>query len=276
MPGKRKQEMFGIIGGKDSSSEDGQAFSEHKAILSDPEDEYVKWYPESRKYSRQELCLDGAVNTLGVVLSLVGAPCLILHSRAAGDEWLKTEALLVYSICLCCMLTFSLLFNSFAWSERWFPVVQALDLVGIYFMIAGTYTPVLVQSQCWPLLIIVWSIAGMGCLWQAYCFGIPIKKRPFPLDIVLFMLMGWSLVPFFRRVTPFLSNWSCTVIVVLGVIYTIGAYFNSWQELRYHKPIWHSAVLVATSLTYVICYVEISGGAPIGTEWRYVQAEKWD
>merc|ERR1719231_2140108 len=162
-------------------------------------------------------------------------------------------------------MTFSLLFNTLAWNERWFPLVQALDMAGIYLMIAGTYTPVVVQSECWTLLIIVWSLVFAGLLWQLVSFGVPIKHRACRLDIALFLLMGWSLIPFFGRVTSYLSAWSCKIIVTLGIIYTVGAYFNSWQELHYHKPIWHSAVLVATSLTYVVAYCEIAGGPPIGT-----------
>lgn len=255
--------------------EEAVALAENKVLTANDGD-FLQWYPEGRKYSKQELLADATVNTIGVVLSFIGAPILIWHSRRKGDEALKTEALCVYCLGLCCMTTFSLLFNSLAWNERWFPLLQALDMAGIYMMIAGTYTPVVIQSECWTLLIIVWSLVAAGLLWQVLNYGVPIKHRAYPLDIVLFMLIGWSLLPFYGRVTAYLSSWSCWVIVTLGVIYTVGACFNAWQELPYHKAIWHSAVLVATSLTYVIAYVEIAGGLTIGTEWEYPEHGQWE
>jgi len=258
--GTASKHHYDAEAGEASSGDD-----ETKGLLSDSDaNEYVPWYPCARKYSRRELMADALVLVCGSLFSAVAVPALLVRSVASGNEPLKQVGLAVYCLGLAAMLNFSAAFNRFCWCERWFPVLQLCDMVGIYLMVAGCYTPACFQSHCLVLFGTVWSLAATGVFWQVFNFGVPSAKR-YPVDIILFLVMGWVVVIFRHQVSPYVSDWAVHHVLAFGVIFTVGAGFNSWESLRYHKAIWHMCVLVATILTYLVAYREFAEGLPLGT-----------
>lgn len=225
----------------------------------------IPWYPCARKYSQRELLADAVVLALGSIFSILATPLLLWHAMMHGGEALKQVGLGVYCMGLCSMLNCSLMFNRYCWREDWFSHLQFFDMVGIYFMVAGCYTPACFQSYCFLLFATTWSLAAVGVLWQGCNFGVPSAKR-YPVDITLFLIMGWVIVVFRHQVTPYVSSWAGRHVLSFGIIFTIGAGFNMWESLEFHKAIWHVCVLVGTILTYIVAYREFADGLPLGTK----------
>jgi len=80
----------------------------------------------------------------GLLLSLVGAPVLIVSAVTTGDPW-RIVAASIYAGTLILLYGASTLYHSVR-SDRWKEISQRIDHSAIYFLIAGTYTPFMLIS----------------------------------------------------------------------------------------------------------------------------------
>jgi hemolysin III len=154
-------------------------------------------------------------------------------------------AVLVYSTALLAMLGTSAAYNLWPVSPaKW--VLRRFDHSAIYLMIAGTYTPLLTQIKASydtiGLLIGVWATALIGAGVKLLLPG-----RFDRLSIVLYLLLGWSVVLVYDAVLPALSISAILLLAIGGVLYSAGVAFHVWRSLRFQNAIWHAFVLVAAA-----------------------------
>ena len=134
-------------------------------------------------------------------------------------------------------------------------VLNILDHMAIYFLIAGTYTPFcLVTLRANGHAAVGWTIFGIE--WFAVLVGVLVKvwntgKRQY-LSTAAYIAMGWvaivAIVPLARALHATGLMW----LVLGGVLYTVGCVFYLWKSLPYHHPIWHLFVL-SGSLCHFFC-----------------------
>jgi hemolysin III len=48
------------------------------------------------------------------------------------------------------------------------------------------------------------------------------------------------------------------MIVIGGVLYSIGVVFHVWQRLRFHRAIWHGFVVTAALVHYVAVLTSVT------------------
>ena len=116
-------------------------------------------------------------------------------------------------------------------------------------MIAGTYTPFLVQMKN------VLASAGLGVgVWLSAVIGIALKLalpgRFDRLTVVLFLLLGWSGLIAYDSLVSALPSASLWLLAIGGILYSVGALFHVWRGLRFQNAIWHGFVLLAASCHY--------------------------
>ena len=124
------------------------------------------------------------------------------------------------------------------------------ELVAIFLLIAGTYTPFALVSLRgpwgWTLFGIVWGLAALGIVAKAV-FG---TRWPI-LSTVIYVGMGWVVLvavkPLLASVPPGAIAW----LVAGGIAYTGGVVFYAWTRLRYSHAIWHVFVLAGSVCHYV-------------------------
>jgi channel protein (hemolysin III family) len=139
-------------------------------------------------YDRAEIIADGVVHAIGVCLGLVGAVTIVVI--AVWMERIEVTPILIYVIGLITMLALSAAYNMWPVSPaKW--VLRRFDHSAIYLLIAGTYTPFLVQMKN------VLASVGLGVgVWLSAAIGIALKLalpgRFDRLAVVLFLLLGWS------------------------------------------------------------------------------------
>jgi hemolysin III len=139
--------------------------------------------------------------------------------------------------------------------------LRTLDHIAIYFLIAGTYTPVaaitLRESEGPALLAASWTIAAAG---------IPFKIRwldaPVWVSTGTYLGMGYlalvAVVPLAREVGPGLG-W----LVAGGIAYTVGAIIYAVERPdplpgRFgHHGLWHLLVLAGSAchFTFIVLHV---------------------
>src|SRR5829696_1965302 len=115
-------------------------------------------YP-SWNYSFGEIVADGAVHATGVVLGLVGSVLLVLWAAGSAGT-VELAAVFVYVAGLLAMLGFSAAYNMWRVSPtKW--LLRRFDHSAIYVMIAGTYTPLLLQIKATVATVALLALGGL-------------------------------------------------------------------------------------------------------------------
>jgi hemolysin III len=199
------------------------------------------------RYFKQELA-NALTHGLGAVLSAVGLAFLIAKAqRLGGPEVLAS--FVVYGAAITFLFTASTLYHSFH-RQRTKRALQVADHIGIYLMIAGTYTPFAVVSlrhSHWGLflLLAVWGIAGAGIVFKLFFTG-----RFNLLSTAIYLGMGWLAVVALKPMLAAIPGPGMVLIGAGGLCFTVGVVFYLWKKLVYHHAIWHLFVLAGGACHY--------------------------
>lgn len=201
-----------------------------------------------RKHDFHEILADGIVHGVGLALSLVGVTALIMHAARIGSTGALVAAC-IYGLGLISALAISFTYNMLPPSRlKW--AMRRLDHSAIFILIAATYTPFLQPGLSEPpilaLLVAIWLMAALGVALKCLAPG-----RHDRLAILLYLLIGWSGLIAIGPISAHLPPASLALVLVGGVIYTIGVIFHLWQRLRFQNAIWHGFVVTAASAHYV-------------------------
>jgi channel protein, hemolysin III family len=177
-------------------------------------------------------------HALGIALALLGS--FILLQYEVKQPYLK-GSLLVYSISLVLLFTASTVYHSVQ-NPKVKRKLRILDHISIYYLIAGTYTPVcltvLLPSKGWLLFFLVWGIALFGTILKLFFTG---KLEAFSL--VLYGVMGWLIVIDLPYLLEYMSSTCLLYLSLGGAFYTIGILFYAIKKIPYNHLIWHFFVL---------------------------------
>ncbi len=208
----------------------------------------------SRRLTRWEIGVDGAIHAAAIAAALVGAAALLWIAivRGSADD---IAASAIYATGLLAMLGCSCAYNLARWTRHgnW---LQALDNSAIFIMIAGTYTPftVLHMQGAWSLSLTgaVWAVAAAGILVRL------LNGRLFDrISIGLYLALGWMGLIAFAPLVQALDNATLILLVVGGGLYTIGVVFHLWERLPFQTAIWHTFVVAAAATHYAAVVVSI-------------------
>ncbi|MFP7734902.1 PAQR family membrane homeostasis protein TrhA [Priestia aryabhattai] len=205
-------------------------------------------------FTRGEEIANAITHGIGAVLSIVGLTLLIVLSSLEGTPW-HVISFTIYGVTMLLLYVSSTLVHSFPEGKAK-DLFEIFDHSSIYLFIAGTYTPFLfiaVKGTIgWTLFGIVWGIALAGIVFKAFF----VKKFLF-ISTILYVFMGWMIVFAWDSLTQNIAHQGIVLLVVGGVLYTIGAVFYVWRGFRFHHMIWHIFVLGGTVLHFlaIILYV---------------------
>lgn len=190
--------------------------------------------------------LNSITHLVGSALALVATVVLLFLS--AGTDLLKVVAFSIYGGTLAFLYLASTLYHSLRGRAK--EVFRRLDHIGIYLLIAGTYTPfaivMLGGAWGWSLFAVVWALAIVGIVLEAV-----LRDRAGPVSSVLYLVMGWLAVvavkPFIEAVSLGTLGW----IGAGGVFYTAGFGIMAIKSLRFRHEIWHFFVLGGSACHFV-------------------------
>lgn len=134
-------------------------------------------------------------------------------------------------------------------------VFQVIDHCTIYFMIAGTYTPIALcalrrQSAAsgWVVFGVIWAIAALAVTLTAIDLN---KYKKF--SMICYIGMGWLVVFFWPMTYRAIGKGGALFLVAGGILYTIGAVlYARGKKKAYVHSIFHLFVNAA-SLLHFFC-----------------------
>jgi hemolysin III len=161
----------------------------------------------------------GLIHAGTLPIAMVLGTILIMLSIDRG--WLAITASSVYAASAMALFGVSATYHRFGWGPKAKSVLRRLDHANIFFLIAGTYTPIAVLALDWPqsviLLSLVWSGAILGIVFRVVWISAPRW-----LYVLLYLVLGWAAVMYL----PELFSASIAMVVMVlagGILYSLGA-----------------------------------------------------
>lgn len=206
------------------------------------------------RYTVRERVADGCIHVIGVTASFVALTALLIIG-VESQVTLWVLSLAIYGLALVATFTCSAGYNLVV-RPKLKEVLRRIDHAAIFLMIAGTYTPfVLIKmNNSWGLglLAVVWTMAAIGIAIKLFA-----PRFLDGLSTALYLVQGWAVVAAWEPLMSALPGRVLTLLVVGGVLYTIGVVFHLWERLPYQNAIWHGFVLSAASCHYAAVIVVV-------------------
>jgi hemolysin III len=143
----------------------------------------------------------------------------------ARHQRLKAWSLLVFGISLTFCYAASAVYHAIRLPHELLSPFQRLDHIGIYLLIAGTYTPVawslLRGTWLWGTLTTVWTIAAI-CAARVWYGGV----LPIWVSTLIYLAMGWGSLICYRELARTYSHRTLLPLPLGGLLYSIGALSN--------------------------------------------------
>ena len=185
---------------------------------------------------------------IGIIFGIAALP--VLSALAANNN--NTIAIVgaaIFGFCFLLVFSFSTLYHAFQ-HPRAKKVMHIFDHISIYFLIAGTYTPFLLNYMLnatgITMLCVLWGLTVVGVFFKIFFTG----KFNF-LSTLVYVGMGWILVFSGKQFFAAIPSNVLIMIIIGGGLYSIGVVFYLWQKFYYHHVIWHLFVLSAAICHYV-------------------------
>lgn len=184
----------------------------------------------------------------GAVLACVGAIWLLVLASLSG-EVLKIVSLAIYGVTLVLLYSISTVYHSVRGPRK--KLLQKLDHLSIYLLIAGSYTPfclvTLAGAWGWSLFGVVWALAAIGMLQE-----IKPRSEARVLSIVIYAVMGWIVLVAVKPLLAALGAAGFAWLLAGGVLYTVGiAFFAFDSRVRHFHGIWHLFVMAGSLMHFV-------------------------
>ncbi|MEI4788809.1 hemolysin III family protein [Bacillus sp. FJAT-53060] len=191
-------------------------------------------------FTVKEEIANAVTHGIGVVLSIPAIVFLVLSAVQYGT----ITDIISFSIFGASMLLLylsSTLLHSIQ-HKKTKDVFEILDHSAIYVLIAGTYTPFLLGplkgALGYTLLMIVWALAAGGIVFKIF-----FVKRFIIVSTIVYLLMGWMIIIAIKPLYMQLTAAGFGLLLLGGILYSIGTIFYIWRKIPYHHAIWHSFVL---------------------------------
>ncbi|HBG37717.1 MAG TPA: hemolysin D [Clostridiaceae bacterium] len=199
-------------------------------------------------YTKGEEIANSITHGIGALMSIAALVILIVASAKYGDAW-YIVSFTIFGVSLIILYLFSTLYHSIQ-SPKAKKVLRVFDHSSIFILIAGTYTPytltVLRGPLGWTIFGIEWGLAIVGIVFKAIVLGKHSELEDGKLgkvSTIIYILMGWFVAFSFKRLYIVMPRKSFTMLIAGGIIYTVGAFFYSKDNIPYSHPIWHLFVL---------------------------------
>jgi len=200
------------------------------------------------KETKEEEFWNTLTHFVGLILSLIGLPFLIYYDNALTE--FSVHGILFFEFGLICVYTASTLYH-YTSNVKLKKKFRVFDHISIFYLIAGSYAPVclitLYDGPGVKILAYVILLAIIGTLGKVFFTG-----KFDRLFLLLYLFMGWLIVLDFDSVLTLIPLNGILLLVLSGVLYSVGTIFYSLQKMKYSHAIWHVFVLGGSASHYFV------------------------
>lgn len=198
--------------------------------------------------------VSGITHLLAALLACAGLLWLMILTR---DDMLKMLSMLLYGISTIAVFVASARLHLSHGSVEHMRKLRRQDHASIYFVMAGTYTPMtlLLLDGWWRIgmLVCVWSFCLVGMYWKMKKLD---GKSQTYISTFMYLLIGWFAVIAAPQWVPRLPVETVALIFFGGLVYSVGAIVfmiekpNLGRHFGFHE-LWHIFVIIGSALHFM-------------------------
>lgn len=202
-------------------------------------------------YSRGEELMNTVTHIVGAALGVTALVLCILEAASNGNAW-GVVGSGIYGASMIALYCVSSVYHGMK-PGMGKKVMQVIDHCTIYFLIAGTYTPVVLSALrprypglAWGLLAFVWSLAILAVVLTA----IDLKKYNV-FSMICYVGIGWAILLFMKQTLQVLTLPGFLLLLAGGIAYTIGAVlYGIGGKKKWMHSVFHIFVVLGSALQF--------------------------
>lgn len=217
--------------------------------------------------------VSAGTHALWLILSI---PATVLLLRRSGADRGRRWSFLVYGAGLAACLLGSALFHGVRVPAGGLDVYDRLDHVGIFLLIAGSYTPI-----AWNLLRARWRFGVLASAWGVAAAGsgliLGLGVLPPLINTAIYLGMGWGAIFCYIEIARGLSHRRLFPLLLGGALYSVGALINlarwptPWPGVFGPHEVFHLFVMAGSLSHYLFMLrVVLPGPTPVAGPSRGV------
>ena len=202
-------------------------------------------------YSRGEERMNMITHIVGAGFGVAALLLCVIKAAYSQNGW-GVAASVVYGLSLVALYTVSSVYHGMGPGTAK-KVMQVIDHCTIYFLIAGSYTAVVLSALRpvypvigWGLFFFVWMLTVLAVVLTA----IDLKKYNV-FSMICYVGMGWCVIPFWRQTLEVLTLPGFLFLLSGGVAYTIGAVlYGLGKRRKWMHSVFHIFVVIGSVLQF--------------------------
>jgi len=202
-------------------------------------------------YTRGEEIMNMVTHIVGGAMGIAVLTLCVIRAALHGNVYgIVTSA--IYGTCMITMYTISSVYHGLK-PNLGKKVMQVIDHCTIYFLIAGTYTVVLLSALrreyptlAWGIFVFEWTMVSLATTLTA----IDLKKYSV-FSMVCYIGMGWAIIPFWKQVLHVMGTGGFGLLLAGGIAYTIGSIlYGLGKKKKWMHSVFHIFVILGSLLQF--------------------------
>ena len=207
-------------------------------------------------YTNGEEIMNMVTHIIGGGLGVIVLVLCLIRSILQGTT-LSIAGCAIYGVSIVALYTISSVYHGLR-PGMGKKVMQVLDHCTIYFLIAGTYTPILLSAFIpvypqigWGLLAAEWLLVALAATLTA----IDLQKYTV-FSMICYIGMGWGIVLFLPQTIELMTLAGFSLLLFGGIAYTIGAVlFVIGIKKRWMHSVFHIFVVIGSLFHFLAIYL---------------------
>jgi len=198
----------------------------------------------------------------GMLLSVAGTAVLLSMTMQGSHDRI---VVLVYGLSVSWLFSASAIYHAQKRSENSVNIWRKFDHFAIFFMIAGTYTPLCYYTLTGPMrtgiIAAQWTLVVLGVFFKLF-----FMKAPRWLYTAIYIAMGWMAIIPIRDLFNQMNAQAFQYLILGGIVYTIGAVIyarkrpNPIPGLFGFHEIFHILIVAAAVFHFAAIYICVANG----------------
>lgn len=209
-------------------------------------------------YTRGEEIFNMVSHIVGGSFGVIALVSCVLKAALFSDAWAVVSSA-IYGAAMVLLYTVSSVYHGLKCNTAK-KVMQIIDHCTIFFLIAGTYTPIVLCSirrvssaWGWALFGFVWALTALGATLNA----IDLKKYSV-FSMICYIGMGWCVVAATKTVMMAVDRVGLLLLLLGGISYTVGAVlYGVGIKVRYMHSVFHIFVVLGSILQYLCIFLYV-------------------
>ena len=202
-------------------------------------------------YTRGEEIMNMITHIVGGAMGVAVLVLCVIRAALNGNVYgIVTSAL--YGTSMIVMFTISSVYHGLK-PNLGKKVMQVIDHCTIYFLIAGTYTVIVLSALRpeypllgWGLFAFEWAMVALATTLTA----IDLKKYS-AFSMICYIGMGWAVIPFWRPVLEVLTVPGFLLLLFGGIAYTVGSIlYGLGKKKKWMHSVFHIFVILGALLQF--------------------------